>query len=137
MLREYLQPLGAGRAKISPADARRGDRTHNRVQPDMFVGPVADGKRPAYPHDLHDLLLAVEVVSPINPRLDYHIKRELYLRDGVGEYWVVNPDARKVSRWRGRDDPGEWLSERIEWSLPDAAQPFVLMLPEFFDEALR
>ena len=137
LLREYLKPLGGGRAMISPADVRRGDRTRNRVQPDVFVVRVTDGKRPAYPYDLHDLLLIIEVVSPGNPRLDYHIKRELYLRDGVGEYWVVNPDARNVSRWRGRGDPGELLSERIEWSLPDAAQPFVLMLAEFFDEALR
>jgi len=122
---------------ISPADVRRGDRTRNRVQPDVFVVRVTDGRRPAYPYDLHDLLLAVEVVSPSNPRLDYHIKRELCLRDGVGEYWVVSPDARNVSCWRGRDDPGELLSERIEWSLPSAAQPIVLTLPEFFDEAPR
>ncbi|WP_411279234.1 Uma2 family endonuclease [Gemmatimonas sp.] len=110
LLREYLKPLSGGRAMISPADVRRGDRTRNRVQPDVFVVGVTDGKRPAYPYDLRDLLLAIEVVSPSNPRLDYHIKRELYLRDGVGEYWVVNPDA---------------------------AQPFVFMLPAFFDEALR
>jgi len=29
------------------------------------------------------------------------------------------------------------LSERSAWSLSDAAQPFVLMLAAFFDEALR
>jgi len=50
---------------------------------------------------------------------------------------VVNSDARNVSRWRGRDNPGELLSQRGAWSLPDAAPPLVLMRPEFFDGALR
>jgi len=25
----------------------------------------------------------------------------------VGEYWVINPDALNISRWRVHDDPGE------------------------------
>ena len=136
-LRDYLKPIGIGKAMISPSDVRRGDRTRNRVQPDVFVVRLADGKRPAYPYDLSDLLLAVEVASPSNPRLDYHVKRDLYLREGVGEYWIINPDARNVSRWRGRGDPGEILSERIEWNIAGAPRPFVLALEEFFTEASR
>ena len=60
----------------------------------------------------------------------------MYLREGVGEYWVINPGARNVSRWRGRDDPGEVLSERIEWHCDGISAPFVLSLAEFFTEAL-
>ena len=82
--------------------------------------------------DLSDLLLAVEVASPSNPRLDYHVKRDLYLREGVGEYWIINPDARNVSRWRGRGDSGEILSERVEWNIAGAPRPFVLALEELF-----
>ena len=68
------------------------------MQPDVFVVALTCGVRPAYPYEMHDLLLAVEVVSPGNPRLDYQVKRDLYLREGVGEYWVINPDALNVSR---------------------------------------
>ena len=136
LLREYLKGLGVGRAMVSPADVRRGDRLRNRVQPDVFVMRLTDGKRPSYPYDLSDLLLAVEVASPSNPRLDYQVKRELYVREGVSEYWIIDPNARNVSRWRGRGDPGEVLSECVEWTPAGAPHPFVLPLAEFFAEAM-
>ena len=84
-----------GNAMISPADIRRGDRTRNRVQPDDFVVRLVGGSRPAYPYELADLLLAVEIVSPSNPILDYQVKRDLYLREGVVEYWVINLCAER------------------------------------------
>ena len=136
-LREYLLRTRAGKALMSPADVRRGDRTRNRLQPDVFVLRLTDGKRPPYPYDLGDLLLTVEVSSPSNPRLDYHVKRELYLHEGVADYWVINTEARNVSRWRGRDDPGELLSETVTWQPEGASEPFVLELESFFEDALR
>ena len=135
LLREYLMGHGVGKAMISPSDVRRGDRTRNRVQPDVFVVRMTDGKRPEYPYELHDLLLAVEVVSPSNPRLDYQVKRDLYLREKVGEYWVVNPDALNVSRWRDHDDPGDVLSKVVKWHPAGMPTPFVLQLAEFFTKA--
>ena len=136
-LRAYLQDTGLGKPLVSPADVRRGDRTRNRVQPDVFVVRLTDRQRPAYPYDLHDLLLAVEVASPGNPLLDYHRKRDLYLRERVGEYWVINPDAENISRWRGRDEPGEVLSTRIEWHPVGMPTPFAMDLAEFFAAAFE
>ena len=78
LLHAYLRGSNVGRAIISPADVRRGDRTRNRVQPDVFVVRLHEGKRPSYPYDLGDLMLAIEIASPSDPRLDYQIKRELY-----------------------------------------------------------
>ena len=135
LLRHYLMATGVGKAMVSPSDVRRGDRRRNRVQPDVFVVHKRDGQRPAYPYELHDLLLAVEVVSPSNPLLDYQVKRDLYLREGVGEYWVINPAARNVSRWRGRDDPGEVLSKEAAWHPDGMSAPFVLDLVSFFQAA--
>ena len=60
-LREYLRGSGVGKAMVSPADVRRGDRSRNRVQPDVFVVRITEGRRPEYPYELRDLLLAVEV----------------------------------------------------------------------------
>jgi Uma2 family endonuclease len=122
---------------VSPSDVRRGDRRRNRVQPDVFVIRKVDGRRPPYPYELHDLLLAVEVVSPGNPLLDYQVKRDLYLRECVGEYWVINPGARNVSRWRGRDDPGEVLSKTVSWQPEGMSVPFVVDLAGFFEAAGR
>ncbi len=135
LLRDYLMGSGVGKAMVSPADVRRGDRRRNRVQPDVFVVRVREGKRPAYPYELHDLLLAVEVVSPSNPLLDYQVKRDLYLREGVGEYWIFNPEARNVSRWRGRDDPGELLSKEVTWQPEGMTVPLVIDLARFFQAA--
>ena len=135
-LLQYLRRSGVGHPVMSPADVRREDRRRNRVQPDIFVVRVRDAKRPAYPFDLTDLLLAVEVESPSNPRYDYQTKRLLYLNSGVPDYWIVSPSARVISRWRRPEDPGEILSEQLTWHPTGMTTPFVVDLPHFFAEAL-
>ena len=135
-LSTYLRRSRVGRALISPADVRRGDRTRNRVQPDVFAVRVTEAGRPPYPYDLADLLLAIEVASPSNPLLDYQVKRELYLSNGVPEYWIVNTEARLVSRWRAVGDPGEEFSRRITWHPSGMTSPLVIDLPELFADAL-
>ena len=132
----YLRQSQEARALFSPSDVRKGDRARNRLQPDVFVVQLSDGKRPEYPYDLGDLLLAIEVESPSNPALDYQVKRPLYLRHGV-EYWIANRTARVVSRWKGIQDAGEVLSERIEWKVADKHEPLVIDIQQLFDEALR
>jgi Uma2 family endonuclease len=41
--------------------------------------------------------LVVEILSPGTRRRDLEIKRALYARFGVQEYWIVDPDARTLS----------------------------------------
>ena len=136
LLTTYLRGSSVGRALISPSDVRRGDRTRNRVQPDTFVVRLADGRLPPYPFAMSDLLLAVEVPSPGNPSYDYQTKRTLYIANGIPEYWVLNGEARNLSRWRGAADPGEVLSGRVEWRPAGMPEPFVLDLLRFFDDAI-
>jgi Uma2 family endonuclease len=135
-LHQYLRPSTIGRALISPADVRKEDRSRNRVQPDVFAVRLLDGKRPPYPYTLTNLLLAIEIESPGNPLYDYHTKRELYLANGVSEYWVVNVEARIVSRWRGLEDPGEVFSRRVTWLPQGMNVAMEIDLPGLFDEAL-
>ena len=135
-VRSYMRPTSVGRAFMSPSDVRREDRRRNRVQPDIFVVRLADNVRPPYPFDLSDLLLAVEVESPSNSAYDYQVKRELYLRGSVPEYWIVSPEARTFARWRRADDPAELLTQRIEWHPAGVAEPLIIDLPEFFEDAL-
>ncbi len=132
----YFRGTVVARPMLSPADVRKPERKRNRVQPDVFVVRLTDGKRPAYPFDLSDLLLTVEVQSPSNPAYDYQVKRQLYLNNGVPEYWIFNADARNVARWRGASDPGEILSTRLEWQPAGMPNPFVLDLAEFFETAV-
>lgn len=44
--------------------------------------------------------LVIEILSPSTARRDRTVKRELYRRHGVAEYWIVDPDAKQVELWR-------------------------------------
>ena len=48
--------------------------------------------------------LVVEIASPGTRRRDEQIKRELFDRGGVREYWIVDPDALVVRVFRRRPD---------------------------------
>ncbi|MCG9887068.1 MAG: Uma2 family endonuclease [Cyanobacteria bacterium] len=41
--------------------------------------------------------LTVEIVAPSRPRDDYRAKRSEYAALGISEYWIIDPDNRKVS----------------------------------------
>ncbi len=40
--------------------------------------------------------LLIEVVSPTHPERDLFVKRNLYARNGVAEYWIVRPDENAI-----------------------------------------
>ena len=44
--------------------------------------------------------LVVEILSPGTRRRDKGRKRAVYDREGVGEYWIVDPEARSVTALR-------------------------------------
>jgi Uma2 family endonuclease len=46
--------------------------------------------------------LAIEIVSPgkENARRDREVKRQIYGKFGVKEYWIVNPESRAVEIYR-------------------------------------
>lgn len=52
--------------------------------------------------------LVVEILSPgaSNEKRDREVKRNLYSRRGVDEYWIIDPDARAVEIHRKRREGG-------------------------------
>lgn len=44
--------------------------------------------------------LVVEILSPSTAKNDMAVKKNLYQREGVTEYWIVDPDARAVEQYR-------------------------------------
>ena len=47
--------------------------------------------------------LVVEIVSPNTVRRDTFVKKELYAKAGVKEYWIVYPEERAIEVWVLKD----------------------------------
>jgi Uma2 family endonuclease len=126
----FVRSQRFGAVLWSPADIVFGPRT--LVQPDLFVAPLVEGRRPREWSEITSLVLAVEVLSPGTASRDRGVKRRLYQRVGVGEYWIVDLDGRVVERWRPGDERPEVLDETLLWQPPGADAPLTLDLPPFF-----
>jgi len=128
----YLQTYRAGEVLWSPADLSLGE--DEILQPDLFVFPRQSGRKVRRWTDISTLLLAVEALSPSSARYDRTLKRKRYQRAGVPEYWIVDPDARLIERWRPEDERPEILSEVMTWQPVAGIEPLVLDLPALFRE---
>lgn len=77
---------------------------HDVVEPDLvFVAPdqldiLTDKNIQGAP------ALVIEIVSPSTRRRDEQLKRRLYERTGVREYWLVHPDRGTVVVFRRAAD---------------------------------
>ncbi|MFQ5680420.1 MAG: Uma2 family endonuclease, partial [Gemmatimonadota bacterium] len=59
--------------------------------------------------------LVVEILSPTTAARDCGIKLRLYERQGVGEYWIVDPEAEEIEVWTFAEGP---RAERFRDPLP-------------------
>jgi len=64
------------------------------VQPDLLV--VCDKTKLAKGSVNGAPDLVIEIVSPSNPHSELFLKFQYYLKAGVKEYWVIDPDMKKV-----------------------------------------
>jgi Uma2 family endonuclease len=99
-----------GRVFLSPCDVVFS--FHDIVEPDLiFVGPdqfeiLTDKNIQGTP------ALVIEILSPSTRRRDRGIKRQLYDRSGVREYWLVDPETHAVTIHR----------RAVDGSFPQAAR---------------
>ena len=95
ILAAFVEEQGLGEIFIAPFDVVLSDTTV--LQPDVlfvaaeqsfiFTGPNIQGS-PA---------LVIEVASPSTESRDQGIKKSIYAEHGVGEYWLVDPEARSIT----------------------------------------
>lgn len=133
-LHAYVKQHDLGEVRISPSDLR--PIPDALLQPDLYVIPAIDGRRAPLEDPVTRVLIAVEVLSPSSARFDRVIKRQLYQEIGITEYWLVDPDAQTVERWRPSDARPEILDREIVWHPASVAQPFALDIPALFREVL-
>lgn len=94
----YFEQHGGGRVFVAPLDVVLDDDVV--LQPDVII--VSEARMhvvgPTHIHGAPDLI--VEVLSDRTRKLDELVKRKLYERHGVTEYWIVDPIAEIVNIYR-------------------------------------
>ena len=133
-LADYLRHERVGHVFFSPADVTFSSR--RTVQPDLFVAPPVNGRRPRSYGDLTRLMLAIEALLPSTARLDRVVKRKMYREEGVPEFWIVDLDARAFERSTPLDSHVEVLDTLLEWRPYGASVPFTLDIADYFAEVL-
>lgn len=103
-LKELLVDPGRGELLHAPVGVEF-PATSEGVQPDILF--VSRGRRGIVAEDwlrgAPDLV--VEILSPTTAHRDRGVKLRLYERQGVAEYWIVDPEAEAVEVWRFEGDP--------------------------------
>jgi Uma2 family endonuclease len=133
-LSEYGKANRIAHIIIAPADVVYDSRT--MVEPDVFAVPLVGDRKPRTWVEAERLLLAVEVLSPSTARADRTLKRRLYQRQNVPEYWIVDVDGRLVERWRPGGERPELLTEELDWRPSEAHPPLAISLEEYFREVI-
>ena len=70
------------------------EKSKNVFQPDVFV--VCDPEKISKERIYGAPDLVFEIVSPSSETHDYFKKFGLYMKYGVKEYWIVNPETKQV-----------------------------------------
>jgi Uma2 family endonuclease len=112
MLGNYLKSNPIGKMYHAPFDVVLGP--FDVFQPDiLFVSsqrsPLLTEAGLEGPPDF-----VVEILSPKTARLDLEAKRKLYLRHGVRELWIINPDQRAILIYRPEEDPANPVATHQE-----------------------
>ena len=92
-----IELAGLGVLYNAPIDVQLSE--FDIVQPDLIiilnenVRKITPTKIKVAPH------LVVEILSPSTAGNDRTIKKDLYERSGVSEYWIVDPFEQQVDQW--------------------------------------
>ena len=127
----FVRRTRIGSVGLAPSDLDL--RSGQLSQPDLFVvSRKPDGREPIDWADYGIPFFIAEVTSPSTARYDRITKRRRYQRSGGAEYWIVDPDARIVERWRPQDDRPEVCYETVLWHPPGALESLPIDLPVYF-----
>lgn len=126
----YLQANPIGEVFHAPFDVVMSH--FDVVEPDLLVVLNDQAHIVTEKHVRGTPAIVVEILSPGTRRVDERIKRDVYERAGVREYWMLDPDRDVVTIHRrssdgtfGQDDTltrsvGERLTSELlpNWSVP-------------------
>ena len=101
-LASWLQQHPLGEVLLAPVDVVLSE--HDIVVPDLLVVLSGQSGIVTAKHVRGAPALAIEILSPGTRYRDTGLKRRLYSRVGVQEYWLVDPAARIVTTCRRTEE---------------------------------
>lgn len=123
LLLDHVESRKLGRVLCAPFDCILSDE--DVVQPDVLF--VATGSLSKIRDRLYGAPdLAIEIISSGNAERDRIVKRDLYAKHGVREYWIVDPEARTLEVMS--PDKGGWRLHAIFGASDEVTS---LLLPNF------
>ncbi len=126
LLDPYVAAHGLGYVYHPRAVFRRHG---SEVEPDLMVSRPIDTDRG---WDVAPTpILIVEILSPTTRRRDHQHKREFYVEEAVGEYWIVDPERRTILVVRP-GQPDVAAEDALTWQPAGAAEPLTIPLGEVF-----
>lgn len=128
----FVDERGLGKVIHAPCDVYFS--RYDVVQPDILfitserLGIIKETNIQGPPD------LAIEIISPSNPRKDRELKRTLYARYGVREYWIVDPDARSMEVFTRQEGDLKLHQTFVadDWLTSPLLEGFRLSLPVAF-----
>lgn len=130
ILYPYVEAHRLGEIRLGPSPIHLAERTI--FQPDLYIVPSVDGRRPRADTPVTRSLLITEVLSPGSLRHDRVTKRGYYQRAGVPEYWIVDQDTEVFERWRPEDARPEILDVTLTWHPAGPPEPLVIDVRALF-----
>jgi Uma2 family endonuclease len=99
MIGNYLEAHPIGRAFVAPFDVIFTE--FDVVEPDLlYISKARQDEILTAKHVRGAPDLVVEIGSPSTRKRDETIKRKLYERSGVEEYWVIDPEIETITVYR-------------------------------------
>ena len=133
LLEPYIRPRGLA---IMPRDGDVKYSERTLVQPDAFVYICATERKVRDWADVHPLQLVVEVLSPSTKRRDRTVKKDLYQRQFIPEYWIVDLDLRVIEVWTPDALNASRHTEVLLWQPVASSAPLVIDVAAYFADLL-
>jgi Uma2 family endonuclease len=109
-LLHHFKDNRTGMVFISPLDVYL-DNDKNVVQPDLMIilNQTMHILKDDCIHGVPDMLM--EILSPGHEKHDLTLKKELYERFGVKEYWIINPDNKLAMGFELKNEAYQLIAE--------------------------
>ena len=128
----HLNATGVGEIFAAPFDVVLS--SHDVVDPDLLVILKSQFDILTNTHVRGAPAIVVEILSPGTRRRDEGIKRALYERVGVQEYWLVDLRSRSIEIWAPGESTGTIVTDSLTWRPASLDREIILELPEIFSE---